>query len=96
VSDTGLGQAEVPVVKKESTGVGLDNIQERLNQAYGDQHHFEIISSPDQGFSVVIEIPIELEADVKTQQAEGDTAFINIGSANDGRKLMPAKQEQLL
>ena len=42
-----------------STGVGLTNTRDRLVQAYGDQHRFEIIDTPDGGFAVQIEIPFE-------------------------------------
>lgn len=42
-----------------STGVGLANIRDRLAQAYGDQHRFEIIDPPEGGFTVLIEIPFE-------------------------------------
>jgi len=42
-----------------STGVGLANTRDRLAQAYGDQHRFEIIDPPDGGFAVQIEIPFE-------------------------------------
>ncbi|HEY0960158.1 MAG TPA: sensor histidine kinase, partial [Novosphingobium sp.] len=40
-------------------GVGLANIRDRLFQAYGEHHRFEIVDPPDGGFAVVIEIPIE-------------------------------------
>jgi len=42
-----------------STGVGLANIRDRLAQAYGTRHRFEILEPPEGGFSVVIEIPFE-------------------------------------
>ena len=42
-----------------STGVGLTNTRDRLAQAYGDQHRFEIVDPPDGGFAVQIEIPFE-------------------------------------
>jgi signal transduction histidine kinase len=42
-----------------STGVGLTNIRDRLAQAYGDKHRFEILDPPEGGFSVLIEIPFE-------------------------------------
>ena len=42
-----------------STGVGLANIRDRLAQAYGDQHRFEIQDAPEGGFAVVIELPFE-------------------------------------
>lgn len=42
-----------------STGVGLANIRERLEQAYSNQHVFETFEPADGGFGVVIEIPVE-------------------------------------
>ncbi len=42
-----------------STGVGLTNTRDRLVQAYGDQHRFEILDPPEGGFAVQIEIPFE-------------------------------------
>jgi len=40
-----------------STGVGLANIRNRLEQAYGSGHLFETRSPPGGGFAVLIEIP---------------------------------------
>ena len=45
--------------KTVSTGVGLANIRDRLAQAYGDDHRFDIRTPPEGGFTVVIEIPYE-------------------------------------
>lgn len=42
-----------------STGVGLANIRDRLAQAYGEDHRFEIRSPEGGGFSVMIELPFE-------------------------------------
>lgn len=42
-----------------STGVGLANIRDRLAQAYGGEHLFDIRTPPEGGFTVVIEIPYE-------------------------------------
>jgi hypothetical protein len=42
-----------------STGVGLANIRERLQQAYGDDHIFTTRSSPSGGYQVYIEIPYQ-------------------------------------
>jgi len=42
-----------------STSVGLANIRDRLAQAYGEDHVFEIRSPPQGGFTVMIEIPYE-------------------------------------
>jgi two-component system, LytTR family, sensor kinase len=42
-----------------STGVGLANIRDRLAQAYGESHRFEVLDPPSGGFAVVIELPVE-------------------------------------
>lgn len=59
VSDTGPGLKSQIASTTPSTGVGLVNIRERLNQAYEDKHRFETRSSPGGGYSVIIEIPYE-------------------------------------
>jgi len=46
-----------------STGVGLANIRNRLAQAYGEDHRFEIQTPPEGGFTVIIEVPLEAEED---------------------------------
>ena len=70
VSDTGPGlqnakeRQTLPGIVKDgghsSTGVGLANIRDRLAQAYADKHNFEILTPPEGGFTVVIEIPFEV------------------------------------
>ncbi len=70
VSDTGPG-TNSPVTKNTgSTGVGLSNIQERLNQAYGEAHEFNIESSPDSGFAVTIAIPFETREQIEREAAQ--------------------------
>ena len=72
VSDTGPGlkspvdskRLELPQSSSpDSTGVGLANIRDRLAQAYGPQHLFEIRSPEKGGFTVIIEIPFEREGE---------------------------------
>lgn len=64
---TGAGKADPPEGERAtrdntvSTGVGLNNIRNRLAQAYGDKHRFKTTSNPAGGFSVFIEIPFETE-----------------------------------
>jgi signal transduction histidine kinase len=73
VSDTGpglrarAGRASVAAAmtgagNTVSTGVGLANIRDRLAQAYGDDHLFDIRTPPEGGFTVVIEVPYERQA----------------------------------
>jgi sensor histidine kinase YesM len=78
VSDTGpglpnRGQAtNLPPVSQDkrtgisSTGVGLANIRDRLAQAYGEDHRFEIRTPAEGGFTVVIEIPYEAAEEGQT------------------------------
>jgi signal transduction histidine kinase len=61
VSDTGPGLREGAQPPSLSTGVGLANIRERLVQAYGPDQQFVTRSTPAGGFSVLIEIPFQLE-----------------------------------
>ena len=81
VSDTGPGlrakapRATVPAAmagasNTVSTGVGLANIRDRLAQAYGEDHLFDIRTPPEGGFTVVIELPYEREA---APEAASDT-----------------------
>ena len=65
-----------------STGVGLANIRDRLAQAYGEDHRFEILSPADGGFTVIIELPLERE---EKTMAEGEKlpAAVNVSSSDD-------------
>ncbi|MEY4159514.1 MAG: hypothetical protein RLZZ136_135 [Pseudomonadota bacterium] len=49
-----------------STGVGLTNTRDRLSQAYGELHRFEILDAPEGGFAVTIEIPFERHEDTQS------------------------------
>ncbi len=60
-----------------STGVGLANIRDRLAQAYGDDHLFEIRTPPEGGFTVVIELPYETS---DTDSVAPEAARISFGS----------------
>ncbi len=70
VSDTGPGKVGPTTNKPASTGVGLGNIQERLNQAYGESAIFETRSSPGEGFSVVIALPFETREQIDREAAD--------------------------
>ena len=58
VADNGNG-GNADMAATQSTGVGLVNIRERLNQAYGSAHGFTTRKNEQGGFSVVVEIPYE-------------------------------------
>jgi len=84
VSDSGPGLREggggssvapslAGVGRTVSTGVGLANIRDRLQQAYGEDHRFEIRNPPEGGFTVIIEIPYEAASPRETQSVERPT-----------------------
>jgi len=85
VSDTGPGLplGEAPANRPlafggrkhaTSTGVGLANIRDRLAQAYGEDHRFEIRNPPDGGFTVIIEIPHEPADSTAVEAVPASTA----------------------
>ncbi len=64
VADTGPGidfaalQGDAPVTTS-GTGVGLPNIRDRLAQAYGDDHRFQLEPNDPRGLIVLIDIPFQ-------------------------------------
>ncbi len=85
VSDTGPGMTMndiedgLPAVRptharRDSTGVGLANIRDRLAQAYGEEHRFEIRSPESGGFSVLIELPYETKEQEEALSASQSTS----------------------
>ena len=108
VSDSGPGvdvggvADDLPAVmathkRRNSTGVGLANIRDRLAQAYGDDHRFEIRSPETGGFTVLIEIPHEL-ADKEEPSAAGSAtraqkqaSASDVGQNNTPQKVSTAK-----
>jgi signal transduction histidine kinase len=61
VSDTGPGLHDAPAPASLSTGVGLQNIRERLVQAYGPDQRLTTRTAAEGGFSVTIEIPLQVD-----------------------------------
>jgi sensor histidine kinase YesM len=57
VADNGAEGADMAAT--QSTGVGLANIRDRLQQAYGNAHGFTTKKNEHGGFSVIIEIPYQ-------------------------------------
>jgi len=39
-------------------GIGIKNVQERLEVLYGDRARFDVVSNPGRGTLVTIEIPV--------------------------------------
>lgn len=69
VSDTGPGFG-ASTKHSGSSGVGLVNIRERLTQAYGNDHRFELSANHPHGVVVRIEIPFQRAGRATKEAAE--------------------------
>jgi len=63
VADDGVGMGARPAsaLRRQGAGIGMKNVQERLDVLYGNQAHFNIVSNPGRGTLVTIEIPVVSE-----------------------------------
>jgi LytS/YehU family sensor histidine kinase len=66
IADTGPGLGGAPPAGEAdrataSTNVGIANIRERLIQAYGADHRFELAENEPHGLIVLIDIPYQVE-----------------------------------
>jgi two-component system LytT family sensor kinase len=59
VADDGVGMGNRPATAliRAGAGIGLKNVQERLDVLYGNQARFSVVSNPGRGTLVSIEIP---------------------------------------
>ena len=64
VADSGPGLTDGPARPTSSPGVGLANIRDRLAQAYGPDHRFELSPGTPAGLVVTIDIPFQPTAPV--------------------------------
>jgi two-component system LytT family sensor kinase len=61
VADDGVGISNRPAsaLRRPGAGIGMKNVQERLEVLFGSRAHFQVVSNPGRGTSVVIELPVE-------------------------------------
>jgi len=61
VADDGVGISNRPAsaLRRPGAGIGMKNVQERLEVLFGSHAHFQVVSNPGRGTSVVIELPVE-------------------------------------
>jgi two-component system LytT family sensor kinase len=59
VADDGVGMGNRPAsaLRRTGAGIGMKNVQERLEVLYGDQARFSVVSNPGRGTLVSIDIP---------------------------------------
>ncbi len=62
VADDGVGMnaRSTSGLRRAGAGIGMKNVQERLEVLYGNQARFNIVSNPGRGTLVSIEIPVNL------------------------------------
>ena len=62
VADDGVGMSARPAsaLRRRGAGIGMKNVQERLEVLYGNQARFNVVSNPGRGTVVSIEIPADL------------------------------------
>ncbi len=53
----GIGARPTPRLRRSGAGIGMKNVQERLEVLYGNQASFQVVSNPGRGTLVTIEIP---------------------------------------
>jgi two-component system, LytTR family, sensor kinase len=59
VADDGVGITGRPssAIRRTGAGIGMKNVQERLEVLYGNQAHFNVVSNPGRGTVVAIDLP---------------------------------------
>jgi two-component system LytT family sensor kinase len=62
VADDGVGIGERPnsALRRSGAGIGMKNVQERLEVLYGSEAQFTVVSNPGRGTLVSIELPANL------------------------------------
>ena len=62
VSDDGVGMTGRPesAIRRTGSGIGMKNVQERLEVLYGNQASFNVISNPGRGTKISIELPASI------------------------------------
>ncbi len=60
VADDGVGMGNRPAsaLRRDGAGIGMKNVEERLEVLYGNQASFKVVSNPGRGTIVSIEIPL--------------------------------------
>jgi signal transduction histidine kinase len=83
IADTGPGLGATPGGESgtSSTNVGIANIRERLVQAYGADHRFELADNEPHGLIVLIDIPYQVQSVDRVQGADGSTAAETAGAS---------------
>jgi two-component system LytT family sensor kinase len=55
-----MGNRPASALRRNGAGIGMKNVQERLEVLYGNQARFDVVSNPGRGTLVTIEFPAQL------------------------------------
>ena len=55
-----MGNRPASALRRTGAGIGMKNVQERLEVLYGNQMRFSVVSSPGRGTLISIEFPAHL------------------------------------
>lgn len=69
VRDSGVGVSRELLNDGKSTGIGLSNIERRLDRHFGDRASLIFRSEPQQGTTVCIRIPVVATASIVRDRA---------------------------
>jgi two-component system LytT family sensor kinase len=56
-----MGTKPASALPRTGAGIGMKNVQERLEVLYGNQARFVVVSNPGRGTLVTLEIPVGLQ-----------------------------------
>ena len=93
VADDGVGMSSrpPPALRRSGAGIGMKNVQERLEVLYGNQARFNVVSNPGRGTLVSIEIPADLpERAVEARRSASFGRFLS--PASDRSPLVPVRR----
>lgn len=70
VTDDGVGMAAWALKSPKGTGVGLNNVRQRLHYLYGNEGVMEVESSPIEGTTVTLRLPLSRVAEGEWRKPE--------------------------
>ena len=85
ITDTGPDQAATPQSSTETQrGIGLKNVEERLQSVYGERYFLSATSRQDNGFEITMSLPAQYPEETERPEAAASSKFDwDTGRAND-------------
>jgi two-component system LytT family sensor kinase len=90
VKDTGRGASEKELTEGRRRGVGLANVESRLEHYYGPTASLRIETAPGVGFEVKARVPVRRPMEAACGPAVATVGDRRRGSSRDAEALSPA------